>query len=120
MKNYIANEYGGWATSSGYVKHSLNRAIHFGRVYTHGAHGSRGNDTDLFEALRCLGQALHTLEDFAAHSNYCELVLREMGFSNVFPHTGTATQMNVFGKQVFPLVTGTFGGEWRNVSWDLG
>ena len=110
MKNYIANEMGGWATSLGYVKHSLNRSIHFGRVYTHGASGSGGKEADLFEALRCLGQALHTLEDFAAHSNYCELVLREMGFANVFPHVGTATQINLYGKPVFPLVTGSFGG----------
>jgi hypothetical protein len=108
MKNYIANESGGWATSSGYVKHSFARAIHFGRMYTSSAH--KGREEDLCEALRCLGQALHTLEDFGAHTNYTELALREMGFTNVFAHTGTATQMNIRGKHVYPLVTGTFGG----------
>jgi hypothetical protein len=108
MKNYIANESGGWATSSGYVKYSFARSIHFGRVYTSGA--QRGNEEDLCEALRCLGQALHTLEDFGAHTNYVELALREMGFTNVFPHTGTQTQLNARGKHVYPLVTGTFGG----------
>ncbi|EAU37424.1 hypothetical protein ATEG_02462 [Aspergillus terreus NIH2624] len=108
MKNYIANERGDWATSAGYVKYSLARSIHYGRMYTHGGH-RKGNEEDLCEALRCLGQGLHTLEDFAAHTNYCELALREMGFHNVFPHTGSATQINLHGRQVFPLVTGTFG-----------
>ncbi|CAZ80441.1 unnamed protein product [Tuber melanosporum] len=99
MKNYIANETGGWATSTGYVKHSLTRSIHFGRLYTSGGTGIAGREGDLCEALRCLGQALHCLEDFSAHSNYVELVLRELGFHSVFTHTG----------RVFPLVTGTFG-----------
>lgn len=104
MKNYIANERGHWATSSGYVKYSLGRSIHFGRLYTR-----TKDEKDLCEALRCLGQGLHTLEDFAAHTNYCELALREMGFLNVFPHTGTDTQINLHGHYVFPVVTGTFG-----------
>ena len=108
MKNYIANERGDWATSAAYVKHSFSRSIHYGRLYTNGSHG-KGKEEDLCEALRCLGQGLHTLEDFGAHTNYCELVLREMGFHNVFPHTGTATECNIHGKRVFPLVTGTFG-----------
>ncbi|KAF2094475.1 heterokaryon incompatibility Het-C [Rhizodiscina lignyota] len=108
MKNYISNEQGGWATSSGYIKYSFQRSIHFGRVYTSGS--SSGRDEDLCEAMRCLGQGLHCLEDFGAHTNYTELALRELGFSNVFPHTGTNTMMNIQGKHVFPLVTGTFGG----------
>ncbi|RJE18406.1 HET-C domain protein [Aspergillus sclerotialis] len=107
MKNYIANERGDWATSSAYIRYSLGRSIHYGRKYTSG--GRKGDESDLCEALRCLGQGLHTLEDFGAHTNYCELALREMGFRNVFPHTGTATQINLHGHHVFPLVTGTFG-----------
>ncbi|RAH74012.1 Het-C domain-containing protein [Aspergillus aculeatinus CBS 121060] len=107
MKNYIANEGGDWTTSSGYIKYSLARSIHYGRTHTHGR--DKGNEADLCEALRCLGQGLHTLEDFAAHTNYCELALREMGFKNVFPHTGVNTELNVRGRRVFPLVTGTFG-----------
>ncbi|OCK82640.1 heterokaryon incompatibility Het-C [Lepidopterella palustris CBS 459.81] len=110
MKNYIANEYGGWATSAGYIKFSFSRSIHYGRMYTHGPSGSRGKEEDLCEALRCLGQGLHCLEDFGAHTNYTELALRELGFTNVFAHTGSATQINLHGKYVFPLVTGTFGG----------
>ncbi|KAK5165442.1 uncharacterized protein LTR77_008971 [Saxophila tyrrhenica] len=108
MKNYIANESGGWATSLGYIKWSFARSIHFGRLYTHGAQS--GREEDLCEALRCLGQGLHCVEDFGAHTNYTELALRELGYHNVFPHVGSQAMMNLHGKQVFPLVTGTFGG----------
>ncbi|CAD0086159.1 unnamed protein product [Aureobasidium vineae] len=108
MKNYIANERGGWATSSGYVRYSFKRAIHFGRLYTHG--NNKGDEKDLCEALRCLGQALHCMEDFGAHTNYTELALRELGHNNIFPHVGANTEINLRGKRVFPLVTGTFGG----------
>jgi len=62
MKNYIANEHGGWATSAGYVKFSFARSIHFGRLYTNGTGHARGKEEDLCEALRCLGQGLHCLE----------------------------------------------------------
>ena len=109
MKNYIANEKLDIATSVGYVKHSFTRSIHFGRVYTSGASGTKGKDADLYEALRCLGQGLHCLEDFGAHTNYTELALRELGFRDVFPHTGSATEIDLRGYRVFPLVTGTFG-----------
>jgi hypothetical protein len=109
MKNYIANESGGWATSAGYLRFSFARSIHYGRVYTSGGHSKAGRDEDLNEGLRCLGQALHCLEDFSAHSNYCELALRELGYRDVFPHCGYGTEINLHGKRVFPLVTGTFG-----------
>lgn len=109
MKNYIANERGHWATSTGYLRFSFRRCVHFGRLYTNGAHGT-GKEEDLCEALRCLGQALHCMEDFSAHSNYCELALRELGHHSVFPHCGSNTEINLRGRRVFPLVTGTFGG----------
>jgi hypothetical protein len=32
------------------------------------------------------------LQDFGAHTNYCELALRELGYGEVFPHTGVATE----------------------------
>ena len=108
MKNYIAGK-GDWATSFAFVKYSFEKSIHHGRLYCNGQGFFKGKDEDLAEALRCLGQGLHTLEDFGAHTNYVELSLRELGFANVFPHTGANTMMNLHGKQVFPLVTGTFG-----------
>lgn len=108
MKNYIANESGRWATSAGYLRYSFARSIHFGRLYTSGSQS--GKEADLCEALRCLGQALHCMEDFSAHSNYCELALRELGHRDVFPHCGTQSEITVRGKRIYPLVTGTFGG----------
>jgi len=108
MKNYICNESGNWPTSAGYIRYSFARCIHFGRLYTSGS-DRKGNEDDLNEALRCLGQALHCLEDFSAHSNYTELALRELGYRNVFPHCGTQTEVKIHGKRIFPLVTGTFG-----------
>jgi hypothetical protein len=49
-----------------------------------------------------------TISDFSAHSNYTELALRELGVE-AFPHVGTQTEIDVRGKKVFPVVTGTFG-----------
>ena len=109
MKNYIANERGDWATSAAFVKYSIERSIHHGRLYCNGHGFFKGKDEDLAEALRLLGQANHCLEDFPAHSNFVELTFREMGFHTVFPHVGTNTQINLRGKHVFPIVTGTFG-----------
>lgn len=62
MKNYIANENQGWDTSSALVRRTLIKCIELGRR-------ARGGNTDeLYEAYRLLGTALHTLEDFSAHS----------------------------------------------------
>ncbi|ODV92829.1 hypothetical protein CANCADRAFT_93770 [Tortispora caseinolytica NRRL Y-17796] len=105
MKNYIANEKGGWATSSAYVGNSLYKCIELARK----SHQT-GDDADMYEAYRLLGQSLHTLEDFAAHSNYLELTLIEMGHKNVFPHVGSNCKISLNGKKVYPIVTGTFGG----------
>lgn len=69
----------------------------------------KGKDEELAEACRLLGQGLHTLEDFGAHTNYVELALRELGYKNVFPFVGQGTMMNVRGKHIYPLTTGTFG-----------
>jgi len=46
--------------------------------------------------------------DFAAHSNYVELVLRELGV-DAYPHTGAKTECQTNGKTLWPIVTGTFG-----------
>ena len=53
---------------------------------------------------------LHTLEDFTAHSNFCELALVSMGHSNIFVHVGDNVRIqSPNGRWVAPLVTGTFG-----------
>lgn len=50
--------------------------------------------------------------DFLAHSNYTELALIEMGERDVFPHVGRNTRLRIEGarQEVYPCVTGTFGG----------
>ncbi|KAL3472410.1 heterokaryon incompatibility protein Het-C-domain-containing protein [Aspergillus californicus] len=107
LKNYISNERLDIATSAGLVRRVFGRSIHLGRKYARS-----GNAEDLHEALRLLGTGLHCLEDYAAHSNYVELSLIELGESEVFPHVGRDTQVEIEGLQepVYPIVTGTFGG----------
>jgi hypothetical protein len=62
------------------------------------------------QALIYLGAALHTLEDFAAHSNYVELALMTLGVP-AFPLVGDGCKVKIprSGHEVSPLVTGTFG-----------
>ncbi|KAG6098625.1 hypothetical protein E4U30_007764 [Claviceps sp. LM220 group G6] len=107
MKNYIANDRAGIMTSSQHVRNLFTRCIELGRNYK-----NNGNKPDLYEALRLMGTGLHCLEDFLAHSNYCELALIEMGERDVFPHVGSETRMRLEGAndEVYPIVTGTFGG----------
>lgn len=106
MKNYIANESGSWDTSSALVRRRLVECIELGRRAR-----SNGDEKTLFEAYRLLGRCLHTLEDFPAHSNFCELALLKHGHNNVFSHVGDAVKVRApDGKMVPPLVTGTFGG----------
>ncbi|KAF8483477.1 Het-C-domain-containing protein [Russula ochroleuca] len=105
MKNYIANEFGPWDTSKALIRRTLERCIHIGRQ-----HRAQGRKQDEYEAYRLLGQTLHTLEDFTAHSNFCELALVSMGHSNVFVHVGDNMRIQApNGRWVAPLVTGTFG-----------
>ncbi|KIY02468.1 uncharacterized protein Z520_02607 [Fonsecaea multimorphosa CBS 102226] len=107
LKNYIASEGMGIDTSAGLVRKLFGRSIELGRQYARSK-----NKKDLYEALRLLGTGSHCLEDYAAHSNYVELALVEMGERDVFPHVGrrTAIQLREVRHPVYPIVTGTFGG----------
>ncbi|EJU02156.1 Het-C-domain-containing protein [Dacryopinax primogenitus] len=106
MKNYIGNENGNWDTSRALVRRTLEKCIAAGRQ----ARSSGSKETE-YEAFRLLGTALHTLEDFAAHSNFCELALVNLGHGEVFCHVGEHCRIRARnGKMVPPLVTGTFGG----------
>ncbi|KAK6330446.1 hypothetical protein TWF696_003338 [Orbilia brochopaga] len=107
MKNYIANEGARIMTSAQHVRNLFGRCIELGRGYIRNK-----NAADYHEALRLLGTGLHCLEDFLAHSNYLELALIELGERDIFPHVGNRTRMRLQGARgdVFPLVTGTFGG----------
>jgi hypothetical protein len=120
--NTSFSENGSWDTSKAFVRRTFERCIHTGRQ--HRAHGRK---EDEYEAYRLLGTAvcinfvlyqphyvlinflmqLHTLEDFAAHSNFCELALVHMGHNNVFVHVGDQVRIQAAnGKWVAPLVTG--------------
>jgi hypothetical protein len=105
LKNYIASEDLGITTSAGMVRDLLRRCIDLGRR-------SGGRGPDFYEALRLLGTATHCLEDYSAHSNYTELALIELGERDVFPHVGrnARVQVQAARKEVYPIVTGTFGG----------
>ncbi|KAM5477869.1 hypothetical protein McanCB56680_006950 [Microsporum canis] len=107
LKNYIASEDLGIDTSADLIRRVLGGCIKLGRK-----HARSGNKADLYEALRLLGTGLHCLEDYAAHSNYTELSLIEMGERDIFPHVGRNTKIQLPGAQhsVYPIVTGTFGG----------
>ncbi|KAH8080941.1 heterokaryon incompatibility protein HET-C [Filobasidium floriforme] len=106
MKNYIANENGSWDTSKSLVRRVLTACIQAGREAR-----STGNNDALYEAYRLMGSALHTLEDFTAHSNWCELALQSMGHREVFAHVGRNVTVHAPNGQNVPiLVTGTFGG----------
>ncbi|KAK4239892.1 heterokaryon incompatibility protein Het-C-domain-containing protein [Achaetomium macrosporum] len=107
MKNYIANENAGIMTSALHVRRLFTKCIELGRSY-----GRSNNKDELYEALRLLGTGLHCLEDFFAHSNYTELALIELGERDVFPHVGRNTKLRIPGarREVYPIVTGTFGG----------
>lgn len=104
MKNYIANESGTWDTSKALVRRTLEQCVKMGRQAK-----SSGRKEDEYEAFRLLGQSLHTLEDFSAHSNFCELALVALGHTQVFTHVGDAVRIKApNGKFVPPIVTGMF------------
>ena len=111
MKNYIANasEVGLInPTSAEYVEKQLIAAITCGR---------QGDE----EAYIHLGAALHTLEDFMAHSNYVELAMQLIGtemkdqanvtpaLSKIFAYVGGAATFKGPRGKASPITTGTFG-----------
>ncbi|KAK5079373.1 hypothetical protein LTR64_002204 [Lithohypha guttulata] len=110
MKNYVANQEftGVNDTSLDYIEKQLVAAVACGRA----------RDP---EAYTHLGSALHTLEDFVAHSNWLELCIQMLGsqmgeglpesaaMKNVFTFTGGAANVRTHRGLAAPLVTGTFG-----------
>lgn len=116
LKNYISTEDAGIPNSATTLRDFFTQSIACGRQYA-----ATKQPSDLHEALRHLGAGLHILEDFAAHSNYVELSLIELGEASVFPFVGRNTGVSVAGTVrgardrenetavVYPVVTGTFG-----------
>ncbi|THH30634.1 hypothetical protein EUX98_g3548 [Antrodiella citrinella] len=103
MKNYMATENKGWDTSTAHIRRAFRACIDHGRR----ARGKEG--PELWEAYRLLGMGLHTMEDLLAHSNWCEIALRKMGYSEVFCHVGDRVVINTPDGPAPPVVTGTFG-----------
>ncbi|PIL31522.1 hypothetical protein GSI_06224 [Ganoderma sinense ZZ0214-1] len=103
MKNYMATENRAWDTSTALIRRVFHACIEHGRR----AQGREGDD--LWEAYRFMGTGLHTLEDLLAHSNWCELALRKLGYNDVFCHVGDDVLINTPNGETHPLVTGTFG-----------
>lgn len=109
LKNYIANSDKGWDTAAAYIRDQLRSCIAAGRKGRRKHQAAAKKDS-----FRHLGAALHTLEDFAAHSNYTELCLHQLGEKNVFAFVGDGCWLEVprgpkKGEKVAPIVTGTFG-----------
>ncbi|ORY56566.1 heterokaryon incompatibility Het-C [Pseudomassariella vexata] len=106
MKNYIAKSGHGWATSTDYIRDQLEQCITLGRK------GRHKDSAAQKESFIHLGAALHTLEDFSAHSNFTELCLLELGIDEVFAFVGDECRVEITGRtgrKVPPIVTGTFG-----------
>ena len=93
----MATEDGGWDTSTSFIRRSLRECIQRGRS----AGGREG--AELWEAYRLLGQGLHTLEDFTAHSNWVEIALRKLGHNEVFCHVGDNGQYTHQGSQAWKV-----------------
>jgi len=93
----MATENKGWDTSTAFIRRTLKSCIE------HGRRANGQENADLWEAYRLLGTGLHTLEDLLAHSNWCEIALRKLGYNNVFCHVGdNGTFSWFFGRCVLP------------------
>ncbi|MFN0063375.1 MAG: HET-C-related protein [Myxococcaceae bacterium] len=97
LKAYIKSS-GSFVTSANFIDRSLRAAV-------------TARPTP--EGRRLFGQALHTLEDLFAHSNFVELALIRLGHTSVFAWVGDKARipMMVDGKLTsrIPMVTGVFG-----------
>ncbi|EGG08407.1 uncharacterized protein MELLADRAFT_71466 [Melampsora larici-populina 98AG31] len=105
MKKYIASDHEEFDTSTKCIRRTFQKCIQIGRE----ARAENNQDKE-HESFRLLGTGLHTLEDFSAHSNWCELALQKLGHKQVFAHVGENVRVNSPDGPVPPLVTGTFAG----------
>ncbi|KAG8857979.1 hypothetical protein FRB96_005470 [Tulasnella sp. 330] len=108
MKNYIANEGETWDTTTKFIRRTIHASVERGKEAY-----QTGDVEATYDAYRILGGALHSLEDFVAHSNFIELTLIQQGYQDVFPFVGSETRIaSPSGNKVYPLVTGT--SSWRD------
>ena len=99
LKNYIKYKIEDRPSSMDFISQQLQLADTLGRSK---------------EGLRYLGAALHTLEDYYAHSNFVELLLIKNGQLGIFPWVELSAEVKKIkdgpqkARQI-PIVTGTFG-----------
>lgn len=91
-----------------YIRERLPRPALSAAEYLRGELSAALAAGDNAEGRRRLGQGLHTLEDFYAHTNFCELFLRKVGKTSVEPWVPPTTKGS---QHFFPLVSGKFGGD---------
>ncbi len=91
-----------------YIRERLPRPAMSAAEYLRGELSGALAAGDNPEGRRRLGGALHTLEDFYSHTNFCELFLRKVGKTSVEPWVPAVSDG---GKRFFPLVSGKFGGD---------
>ncbi|MCK6587631.1 MAG: type VI secretion system tip protein VgrG [Polyangiaceae bacterium] len=89
LRNHIATPGPGYITAAEYIEEELRAAI---------------SAKDTPEGRRRMGQALHTLEDFYAHSNFIEVALHACG------ETGVIAWIPALSNGKIPVITGCFGG----------
>lgn len=87
-KKFIRTPVPGCTSALGHIYQRLNAAMTAGPTLV---------------GYREFGAALHTLEDYFAHSNFIELALISLGWTKVVPWTS-------MDDGVYPVVTGVFGG----------
>lgn len=83
------------------MKHYIQRSVDTMKSEFDSASKAGLESTD---GLRAFGSALHILEDFFSHSNFVELSLIKLGYTDVLPWTSKANC-----RHGLPLVTGMFG-----------
>lgn len=62
------------------------------------------------EGLRSFGEGLHVLEDFFSHSNFIEVCLIKLGYTDVKPWVDIDVKEYIKAKKLIPITTGCFGG----------
>jgi len=106
-------EIDGASQTANYITAELTLPARSAIQYMNGELEAAINAGPTAEGRRRLGAALHTLEDFYSHTNFCELGLRAAGKTSVEPWTPQVTRD---GNTFFPLVSGKFGGDDTAVS----
>ncbi|MBA1193255.1 hypothetical protein G7007_10320 [Pseudomonas entomophila] len=89
-------------------KRSIKRYIRRSIAYVQAKLRAAQREGATLTGMRYLGEALHVLEDYFAHSNFVELCLKHVGHDDVLVWTTAVEKKHPKG-HAFPVVTGMFG-----------